>query len=228
VLLREGKLHEAEELVESTLALRKSLYGHENIRVAFSIKILGDIKYAQRQYQQAKSQYEEAVGIYTRVFGEQHFDLATLRTALADTYLKLDRVEDAEREARLSLKTLRAILPPDHQYIASAEYFLGLTLLRRGQYEEAKVLLEDSRHIWEKSEAPTWRIARSENALAEAMMKLGDRGDAAAALKNSLDVLTRDLGPSDPTTEEAAERTQRLLGLPKKTLSASALSSKRE
>ena len=59
--------------------------------------------------------------------------------------------------------------PTDHQYIATAEYFLGEVLLATKRLSEAEAVLTASMNRWERSGAPHWRAMRSANALGEAL-----------------------------------------------------------
>jgi tetratricopeptide (TPR) repeat protein len=114
------------------------------------------------------------------------------RTVLASILLQRGKVSEAEQQARLALTALTKNLPPDHQYVASAEHVLGEALLGTGQLQDAEAALTGAINRWKRSGAPPWRAARSESALGEVLYRLGRNADAEKYLKRSYTALALD------------------------------------
>ncbi len=63
---------------------------------------------------------------------------ANITATLARTLIALGKYHEAEATLREALDIFAEAAPPDHQYIASAEYFLGEVLLATKRLSEAR------------------------------------------------------------------------------------------
>jgi hypothetical protein len=110
---------------------------------------------------------------------------------------------------RDTLSLYENVLPPDHQYIASAEYYLGEALLGGLKLADAEAALTASMNRWKRSDAPAWRAARSENALGEALALQGRIADGERHLVDSFGELADDVGADKEAIDRARERIRR-------------------
>ena len=100
---------------------------------------------------------------------------------------------------------MASTLPPDHQYIAAAEYFLGEVLLATNRLTEAEAVLVSSMQRWKRSGAPNWRALRSASALGEALYRQGRKWEAEKYLSESFRELSAD-ATADPTAKDRARQ----------------------
>ncbi len=84
-----------------------------------------------------------------------------------------DKFADAEQTLRGTLVIFTKNIRGDHQYIASAEHYLGEALLAQHKYGEAEVVLVAAIEHWKRTGAPIWRSARSGSALGADVGMLG-------------------------------------------------------
>jgi TolA-binding protein len=113
---------------------------------------------------------------------------------------------EAEQVLRDALVLFSQHLRPDHQYIASAEHYLGEAQLALHKYREAEVVLTAATERWKRSGAPPWRAARSASALGEALNGLGRADEAEQYLVNSYRELNADPGADPDSKRIARER----------------------
>jgi len=112
---------------------------------------------------------------------------------------------------RETLDVFRDALPPDHQHIASAEYFLGEVLLATNRLTEAETVLTASMNRWNRSEAPPWRAMRSASALGEALYRQGRKTEGEKYLSESLRELAADPKADREAKDKAKARAKRYL-----------------
>src|SRR4029453_4072561 len=114
-----------------------------------------------------------------------HLQIGYLQTMLATVQMKQERFAEAERTLRDTLVLYRKNGRDDHQYVASAEHYLGEALLAQGKYREAEPVLLAAMERWKRTGAPIWRSARSASALGEALQGQGRTDEAEQYLVQS-------------------------------------------
>jgi eukaryotic-like serine/threonine-protein kinase len=132
-----------------------------------------------------------------------------LQTALAQIMAKKGKHKEAETQLREALDLFARTLPPDHQYVASAEYVLGEVLLATGRLADAEAMLTASMNRWTRTDAPAWRSGRSASALGETLYRQGRIGDAERYLTQGYRALTADTGADQDTRSKARARIAR-------------------
>jgi tetratricopeptide (TPR) repeat protein len=158
---------------------------------------------------EAENYERRSLSTYRRSIGEEHFQTAFARASLAMILIRRDKLTEAEFLLRGALKNYERVLPPDHQYVASAEYFLGEILLRRGRLSDAEVTLRASMDRWKRTEAPVWRVFRSQSALGEVLCREGKYEDAERYLLESYRALATDRKADQDARIRARERVVR-------------------
>jgi TolA-binding protein len=140
---------------------------------------------------------------------------------LARTLAALGEYPEADLTLRTALDVFAETVPADHQYIASAEYFLGEILLSTQRSTEAEAVLAASMNRWKRAGAPPWRAARSASALGEALYRQGRTHEAEKYLSDSFRELAADSTADAPAKEKARERFERYVRKPSQRLSTS-------
>jgi TolA-binding protein len=128
------------------------------------------------------------------------------QTALAQIMTRTNQYEAAEHHLREALDLFAKSLPPDHQYIAAAEYVLGEVLLATRRLPDAEAMLTASMNRWKRTDSSTWRSARSASALGEALYQQGRVADAEKYLVEGYRGVTAASGADGDAKRKARER----------------------
>jgi tetratricopeptide (TPR) repeat protein len=113
---------------------------------------------------------------------------------------------------RTTLALLAQHVPPDHPYVASAEYYLGESLLAVGELSDARDVLVASMERCKRNQAAPWRVARSQSALGETLSKLGLIEEAERHLVESYRTLFADEHSEEGARYAALDRLAQFYG----------------
>jgi serine/threonine protein kinase len=190
ILFNLSRLDEAATLLGSALVAQRKLYGESSSRAANTLVTLALVRQAQDRLEDAEQLASEALRVQTQSVGPAHYSVGYFLTILGSIALERGQADQAERELRAALSVFtESTLPPDHQYIAAAEHFLGEALLAREELPAAEAILRQAVDRWRRAGAPAMRVARSESALGEVLCKENRVPEGEAHLTNSLAVL---------------------------------------
>ena len=209
VLSLKGKTDEAGELYQSVLESQKVLYGPNSTQVADTLDSLGQVRLAQGNLAEAEKFTREAIDVNVDAQRGEYYMTGYLRTSLAQILTRQGRFKEAEPELRQALELYSRALPSDHQYIATAEYLLGEVLLASNHLVDAEAMLTASMNRWKRTDAPSWRSARSASALGETLYREGRIQEAEKYLVQSFRELTADGGADVETRRKARDRVSR-------------------
>jgi len=90
------RLDKAMQFAETTLLLMKQLKGHENLEVANCMETIGIIYRRQGDFEKAIGIFQKALIFKEKKLSEYHFDLAVLYWRMANPYIQLYLLEEAE------------------------------------------------------------------------------------------------------------------------------------
>jgi tetratricopeptide (TPR) repeat protein len=218
VLQSQSRSDEAAAMFSAALRKQIQLFGSNSGAVADTLDSLAIVRYSQGQLSEAKALSHDAISNAGIAYGDRHPTTASMRITLSRTLAALGEHPEAELGLRKALDVFAETVPADHQYIASAEYFLGEILLSMQRLSEAEAVLAASTNRWERSGAPPWRAARSASALGEALYR---QGRAEKYLSESFHQLAADSTADTPAKEKARERFERYVRKPSQRLSTS-------
>jgi eukaryotic-like serine/threonine-protein kinase len=210
-LYLQGRLAESASILLEALRKDTELFGANSENVVAVLDLLAIVKYSQQMLDDAERFSRDAVARARIVYGERHFSVAGAAVTLARTLIELRKFSEAESTLREALNILIETLPPDHQFIASAEYFLGELLLATNRPREAEPVLIASMNRWKRSDAPLWRAMRSANALGEALYRQGRTAEATKYLSESFRELSTDPKADREAKDKARARAKRYL-----------------
>jgi TolA-binding protein len=151
----------------------------------------------------------EALAVHTKSDSTAYVQIGYLQTMLATVQMRQNKFGEAEQVLRDTLVLFNQHMRPDHQYIASAEHYLGEAQLAQHKYREAQIVLTAATERWKRTGAPAWRSARSASALGEALSGLGRNDEAEQYLVDSYRELNSDPGADRDTKRIARERVSR-------------------
>jgi tetratricopeptide (TPR) repeat protein len=209
-LLYQGRYDEAAELFEAVLRARRTLYAPTSSRVADVLVTLAQARQAQRRGGEAEVLLREAIKIGRQGEAAQQHKIVYPQTTLGRILVARGASAEAEHELREALELSIRTLGVNHQYTAACGHYLGEALLKLGRSQQAADTLRTTVERWRQAGAPIWRIARSENALAEALHQLGQIEVANRMLAASYRELEADPKADKEAVEQARQRLQRL------------------
>jgi eukaryotic-like serine/threonine-protein kinase len=219
VLQSQSRSDEAAAMFSAALRKQIQLFGSNSGAVADTLDSLAIVRYSQGQLSEAKALSHDAISNAGIAYGDRHPTTASMRITLSRTLAALGEYPEAELALRKALEVLAETVPADHQYIASAEYFLGEILLSMQRLSEAEAVLAASTNRWKRSSAPPWRAARSASALGEALYRQGRTQEAEKYLSQSFHQLAADNTADTPAREKARERFERYVRKPSQPMS---------
>ncbi len=208
VLFQRGKLEEAATMVEHAVAVQRSVYRNTGPHLAQSLERLGVIKEAQGRGDDAETLFRESLTVALRTHGDNHYRSGYYHTSLGKFLVGVHRYAEASEHLRAALTIYGQTLPKEHQYVASAQYWLGEAFLGMRHPADAIAVLKAALTIGQQSNASAWLLARTENALGQALADTGERTQAKQYLSSSYDVLKKERGDSDEATRTALARLQ--------------------
>jgi eukaryotic-like serine/threonine-protein kinase len=207
VLFAQNRLNEAAVQLSEALQRFTRTLGENTPSVANTLDALAQIKQAQGELSQAEGFARRAVAASATLGGNRSLDTAYGRTVLGSILARRSKFDEAEKELRQALDVYDTELPPDHQYVASGEHWLGEILLATGRLTEAESTLTASMERWKRAGAPAWRAARSANALGEVLYRQGRFVEARRYLTESARELRADPNAEAWAKRKARERT---------------------
>jgi DNA-binding winged helix-turn-helix (wHTH) protein/tetratricopeptide (TPR) repeat protein len=201
-----GRHSEAEPLLLAALTAQRRLYGGKGAQIARTLNSLALLKFAQGQQQQAAGLALEAAAAVPA--GGADAIAGDARLELIRQLLSHDDFAAAERQARSVSQALQK-QPPQAQYAATAEYFLGEALLGQQRLSEAEHVLRSAAQRWEHIDALGWRSALCTSALGEVLHLAGRSQDAEPLLLAGYRAIAVDLGADQQVKRKVYQRLAR-------------------
>ena len=206
-LSRRGNLAEAEKVLTEALELKREVFGTQSPQLSGVLETLATVHEQLGERRQAMALVEEALTITRQNKGERDVDTAVLLDSLARLQWKAGELEAARRNVLSALNIYDEKLPSDHPYIASSQYLLGEIHLASG---DARAALAPLRHALDLClrtyGTNSWRTARSQSSLGEALALTGSSAQAEPLLLDGYRTLQSQLGDNDELTRLARKR----------------------
>lgn len=115
--------------------------GADNVRLASSLSNLGQLKYKQKDLEQAEALFHRALAIRERVLGPEHFGLVQNINNLAALHYARNELDQAEPLFQRALAISQQHLGESHPDVAVTLNNLARLYFRRGDYVAAEPLL---------------------------------------------------------------------------------------
>ena len=185
--VEKGHFDEAERLLETSLAIRRKLFGEAHPGVANSLDGLGELMQARGDYPAAERIYREAYVIRQRVFEEAHPDRAASLTKLGSILYDQGRYVEAEPLLHNAIAIIRPAFGEQNNLVTEALYYMGSIRLARQDVRGADSLLTAALAIWERHlpdiEHPI--LARTLDRLGQMRLQVGDTEAADSLLQQA-------------------------------------------
>jgi serine/threonine protein kinase len=207
ILIERDKYSEAEQVLKEALEIQRTVYGPQSMAAANTQANLGTLYDHKGDLGAAIEATESALRICRITPSQNVTAQGYYLDALANMYLKANKLATAEADARESLALYGRTLPADHLYVASSREVLGEILLRRGQFAAAVTQLRAAVDINSAlGGANNWHTSRSEASLGWAMIEADDARDGEPILVAARAKLLSEVGPQHPATQQATAR----------------------
>ena len=152
-------------------------------------------------YDEAETQYREALAAQRREFGDMHPYVALGLNKVAETLYLMGHFAEAASLCREALAIQRKLLGAEHADIAVTLDNLGGTLHRLGEYDESELLLREALAMRRTLIGPEdLAVALTLNYLAELMHTVGRLDDAEPLYREALAIQRKRLGDADQET----------------------------
>ena len=135
---KQRQLAEAEDLEREALAIRRKLFGNEQLEVAQSLDNLALVFHAQGKNAEAESRLREALAMRQKLLGGENQPVAMSLLNLADALSEEGKYAEAEPLFREALAMRRKLDGSEHPDVAYALGHLAVLLRRQGKLAEAE------------------------------------------------------------------------------------------
>lgn len=159
-----GKLDEAQELLRSSLAQRRKIFGAEHPLVARTECHLGDLLRQKGDLAASEPLLEKALRVRRGLLGEESAEVAESLASLAGLRAAQHRTEQADSLFAAAASTYRASFSPEHPFVGRVLADWGAMVANGGDCDRAQSLLSEALAILPPAD-PRGRSARAAAAL---------------------------------------------------------------
>jgi serine/threonine protein kinase/tetratricopeptide (TPR) repeat protein len=160
---------------------------------------VGVVALAQREFEQARSDFEAALALRERALGPDHIDLTLSYSNLGLVAEELGQFEKAREYQERTLAIREQQLGPDHKSVGDSHYNLGVLAAEEKRYDDARRHYERALTIREAVLGPDHpEVAGALSNLANTARKQGQYGEARRHYERAMLVRERALGPEHP------------------------------
>jgi tetratricopeptide (TPR) repeat protein len=196
----ERDLNEAIPLMESAVAMQRTLWGAEPYPdYADALNDLGLLLRTKGDYEQSEKLLQESLAMYRRLLGDRHPYVGTALNNLALVQHRKGDLAEAESTYRQALALQRELLGPVHPNVANTLTNLAYVIYDKGDSQGALQVLGQSLEIYRKvfpGDNPD--VAATMNRLGFWYTETGDYATANRYLEEALSMRKRLFGKSSP------------------------------
>jgi tetratricopeptide (TPR) repeat protein len=189
-LLYTGDIVGAGEQMRTALDQARLLYGDRDTSTLYAYGSLAELHLAGEEWTQAEQTAREVLAAFAKVFRENDAQtISHYQSVLARSLYGQKRYMEAIEEARGALAVLSRVGPEQDPYVAAALQILADSLSQVGEYNEAELVSRRCLSILRLLSAESWRVARAESTLGEALIYKGQLEEAERKLLSARDSL---------------------------------------
>jgi eukaryotic-like serine/threonine-protein kinase len=135
--------NKAEQMLREAVALRRKLFGEQNLDVAVSLGNLAFTLWQEHKAVEAETLYREVLSIQRRLLGNENPQVADSLNGLGNVLHLEGKLAEAESTFRESLATKRKVLGDDDPSIGLVLYNLSLLLRSEGKLGEVEAMYRE-------------------------------------------------------------------------------------
>ena len=204
-LLRgQGRLADAEPVLQEVLAQQRKMVGSEHLDVATSLSSLSFLLREEGKLPESETTAREALAIRKKLLGNEHADVAQSLHLLAWNLHMQGKQNEAEALSREELAMWRKLLGNEHPNVAWALGDLTIFLRDQGKLAEAETSIRESLAIRRKvfgNEHPD--VAASFNLLSDLLRAQGELAELEALYREELAMRRKLFGNEHRSVEES-------------------------
>ncbi len=170
-----GLYNDAQQLLEKSLARRRTLLTSKPQDMNESLYNLANVKTLNADYEIAEELYVEAIATLEEAGEGGSLAAVDNLAGLAELYIQMGQYEQSAPILREVLERRRRMLGPEDPAVAEAIEELGMSLFYQGKYEEAEPLVQEALELRRKilGSEPHPDLAENMNTLALVLQMLG-------------------------------------------------------
>lgn len=130
---------EARPLLESSLAMKRAIFGNLHPSVLIGMTTLAAARRAEGDYRGAEALLREELGYARQLYGDEHTSTATVKMELAECLVNMRRLEEADSLMLEAMATRIRLVGEEH-----ADVPLGRTQIARLRLEQGRLSAADS------------------------------------------------------------------------------------
>jgi CHAT domain-containing protein len=201
VMLLEGKYSEAEEYVNKSITLSKTVYGTKSLKYAASLSMQQELYSSLGDFKKATNTAQEIYKIRQEKLGENHIKTAdALENVAANEFLLDNSLDKSLKDIETALNVYKKNNLTKHPYYANILTNKAYMMIYKSDYDQANQLLNQSVEIL------TSTVGNKSVKLAETYLVLGnlarDKGnfsDAEKHINNAKNIYKSNFGENHPS-----------------------------
>ncbi len=205
VLSEVDKLDEADAVLTRAFEIEREVYGPNHMNLVDTVHNLANVKLKRDLYEESLGMYQQLLDMYQVLAPDGHSDEAYFHNGKASVYREMNRLEDAETSARAALAALEPFFDDAHPNVIILQANLGEVLLRKGDPQAARPLLETAVTALQEKMPAHPRVQRTQVSLGQVYAALGDAQRARQLLQTAYQVLLERMGEDNEMTQKAAQ-----------------------
>lgn len=195
-LVRTGQYNRAEDVLSTSLHIRKTSLGIDDVRLAESLHLMGFVRHMREDPKGAEPFYEKALEIRQRQLGPS-IETAQSLNNLGNVNYMLGHYGLAKQYHEAALSIRRSRVADDHPVVAASLGNLGNVYFETGDFQNAIELYQQAASIWLASIGPnSVDLAFSYHNLGNAYQRLSRNDVAIGLIRRAIDIESRVTGDS--------------------------------
>jgi len=190
MLMRAGRLKEAESAARANVFLSGELYGKHNAKYANSLTVLADALSQQNKDAESERLARQALAIEESVYDRPNAALIDTLSALTDSLYDQDKFDETDATLQRWLAAQTQLTGPDDPSLTPILFNLGTIAKRRHQYAQAERAMRQALAIFGKrpGSAPSTQESDTWRSLAEILVAQQRPLEAIAAVQEALTI----------------------------------------
>ena len=213
VLLKQGKLEEAQaifrEVLDQRIELYEPKYGWADLDIATSRRSLGAVYFAQGNYQDAAEQLRQSLQARREKYAPEHSKIASVLDLLGQVQTAAGEPEEARALLQEALTIRLKLYAPNHLKVAETQLHLA-ELLAETQPNISKELILKALETFHQRSPKGIETAEAESLLGALLLAQGHFEEAEPHLRRGHRNLETLRGPDHPRTLRARESLEAL------------------
>ncbi|HSD86096.1 MAG TPA: protein kinase, partial [Kofleriaceae bacterium] len=176
---------------QQALALQEASYGPQHPEVARTLYDIAQSLQDLNRLEETSTDLDRARAIFVASYGEQHPEVGQVDVARATNAKRRGNLDEARTMFEQARRELAPVLRPDHLLFSVIENQLGAIETLAGRCEQAIPHFEKGYAMLVANESGGEQLAKTDLALAQCLLEVGNHVDAKTHAQDALDHLSR-------------------------------------